>query len=495
GRAMGMIRNGQVFLFATDQLGSVFTVADPSGNSVQEVLYDSFGRRIQNSNPEHDPLLGFCGGLYDSDTGLIHFGYREYDPVIGRFISPDPMGYDGGDVDVYGYCLDDPINFVDRNGLFSNGLCGAFGSGKTNTRAHSSLGANRNTSKNTNHNSSKKGSSHSYGRNGTIGAFGSGNIHGRAHSTLGFNGNRTIGKNTDQNNNSSAKSSVQQAREMEKRAAVIAQKEFQAEKAKLAETKAKRDRTITAAKEREDKIRQMVSTGAIELKNKPTSPLTETVDKAQQNQASMPSKTEGGVGTSTITGKSSAQHSPEMKSLPKATVDKTQQNKGNFVAIGKTAFRSGRLTGRKNKGLLETAGEYISEALDFSHKAYSPLTHPNTKNQASDFIKDKINGGQPAHEPVTNAVRHSWNDMVAKEMLKQQNKNAAASNLKPSSVFDIFSNDPEVRRNRINTIKAGVQGGLKNYVDVQLSTPDTVVAPTIEALKAIDNIMNKNKKK
>ncbi|TIH07814.1 hypothetical protein D0S45_20565, partial [Marinifilum sp. JC120] len=35
GRAMGMIRNGQVFLFATDQLGSVFTVADPSGNSVQ----------------------------------------------------------------------------------------------------------------------------------------------------------------------------------------------------------------------------------------------------------------------------------------------------------------------------------------------------------------------------------------------------------------------------------------------------------------------------
>ncbi|NDV24970.1 hypothetical protein FMS18_19995 [Desulfovibrio sp. JC022] len=56
---------------------------------------------------------------------MIHFGYREYDPIIGRFISPDPLGYDGGDVDVYGYCLDDPSNFVDRNGLFSNGLCGA----------------------------------------------------------------------------------------------------------------------------------------------------------------------------------------------------------------------------------------------------------------------------------------------------------------------------------------------------------------------------------
>lgn len=42
GRAIGMIRNGKIHLFATDQLGSVFTVADPSGNSVHEVLYVVF---------------------------------------------------------------------------------------------------------------------------------------------------------------------------------------------------------------------------------------------------------------------------------------------------------------------------------------------------------------------------------------------------------------------------------------------------------------------
>ncbi|WP_319759027.1 RHS repeat-associated core domain-containing protein [Maridesulfovibrio sp.] len=117
GRCMGMVRNDQVFLFATDQSGSIFTIADSSGNSVQEVLYDSFGRRIKDSAPEYDTALGFAGGLYDPDTGLIHFGFREYDPTIGRFISPDPLGYAGGDVDLYGYCLDDPINFVDRLGL------------------------------------------------------------------------------------------------------------------------------------------------------------------------------------------------------------------------------------------------------------------------------------------------------------------------------------------------------------------------------------------
>ncbi|WP_291329786.1 RHS repeat-associated core domain-containing protein [Desulfovibrio sp. UCD-KL4C] len=117
GRVMGMSQNGQVFLFATDQLGSIFTVADSSGNSVQDILYDSFGRRVYNSASEHDLVLGFAAGLHDSDTGLIHFGYREYDPVMGRFISPDPLCYEGGDVDLYGYCLDDPINFVDRDGL------------------------------------------------------------------------------------------------------------------------------------------------------------------------------------------------------------------------------------------------------------------------------------------------------------------------------------------------------------------------------------------
>jgi hypothetical protein len=48
----------------------------------------------------------------------VHFGYREYDPDVGRFITKDPIGYAGGDSDLYGYCLDDPVNLHDRSGLF-----------------------------------------------------------------------------------------------------------------------------------------------------------------------------------------------------------------------------------------------------------------------------------------------------------------------------------------------------------------------------------------
>jgi RHS repeat-associated protein len=91
GDPVAMQKNDDLYLLATDQLGSVFTVADLTGNSLQEILYDSFGRMIQNSNSDHDLYLSFAAGLHDKDTGLIHFGYREYDPAIGRFITPGPL--------------------------------------------------------------------------------------------------------------------------------------------------------------------------------------------------------------------------------------------------------------------------------------------------------------------------------------------------------------------------------------------------------------------
>ncbi|WP_092157818.1 RHS repeat domain-containing protein [Maridesulfovibrio ferrireducens] len=112
-----MTYEGKTFYFATDQVGSIFMVADERGNEVKRIIYDSFGNLLFDSNEKVDTCVGFSAGLVDKDTGLIHFGYREYDPTIGRFITPDPIGFAGGDVDVYGFCLDDPINFVDRTGL------------------------------------------------------------------------------------------------------------------------------------------------------------------------------------------------------------------------------------------------------------------------------------------------------------------------------------------------------------------------------------------
>jgi len=55
--------------------------------------------------------------LQDSDTNLVHFGYREYDPYTGKWTAKDPIDFSGGDSNLYGYVLGDPVNLVDPEGL------------------------------------------------------------------------------------------------------------------------------------------------------------------------------------------------------------------------------------------------------------------------------------------------------------------------------------------------------------------------------------------
>ena len=85
---------------------------------VKKIVYDSYGNIISDTNPDFKVPFGFAGGLYDSDTKLVHFGYREYDPAIGRWISKDPLLFGGGDSNLYGYVLQDPVNLVDPTGEY-----------------------------------------------------------------------------------------------------------------------------------------------------------------------------------------------------------------------------------------------------------------------------------------------------------------------------------------------------------------------------------------
>jgi RHS repeat-associated protein len=73
--------------------------------------------------------FGFAGGLHDRDTGLVRFGYRDYDPEVGRWTAKDPIGFDGGDADLYGYVLNDPLNMTDHFGLAFNFGMAAVGAG------------------------------------------------------------------------------------------------------------------------------------------------------------------------------------------------------------------------------------------------------------------------------------------------------------------------------------------------------------------------------
>ena len=114
---VAFICNDKEYYPAYDQAGSLLAIADDIGKVIHVEETDSFGRRLSNTPSPLLATLNFAGGLRDTDTGLIHFLFRDYDPATGFFIQPDPLGLRGGDVDVYGYCLDDPVNLVDPLGL------------------------------------------------------------------------------------------------------------------------------------------------------------------------------------------------------------------------------------------------------------------------------------------------------------------------------------------------------------------------------------------
>jgi len=78
---------GQRYYILTDQVGSPKVISDAHGGVIKQIDYDAFGNVISDSNPEFTIPFGFAGGLQDNDTGLIRFGYRDYDPetlAVGR---------------------------------------------------------------------------------------------------------------------------------------------------------------------------------------------------------------------------------------------------------------------------------------------------------------------------------------------------------------------------------------------------------------------------
>ncbi len=112
-----MLRGGNTYRIVTDHLGSVRWVLDAeTGQVLQRMDYDAFGRVTFDSNPGFQPF-GFAGGLYDYQTGLVRFGARDYDAETGRWTSKDPIGFAGGDTNLYGYVVNDPVNFKDSSGL------------------------------------------------------------------------------------------------------------------------------------------------------------------------------------------------------------------------------------------------------------------------------------------------------------------------------------------------------------------------------------------
>ena len=113
-----------------DYLGSILQVADNKGNIIEENSFDAWGSRRNPDTQEiytgtEAPNLmtgrGFTGHEHLDGFGLIHMNARLYDPILGRFLSPDPyvqLPDFTQAMNRYGYCMNRPLCYVDENGEF-----------------------------------------------------------------------------------------------------------------------------------------------------------------------------------------------------------------------------------------------------------------------------------------------------------------------------------------------------------------------------------------
>ncbi len=111
-----------------DHLGSVIAYSNELGNLVQELSYDAWGRRRDPATWDYLPSLaaalaldprGFTGHEHLDLLEMVNMDGRMYDPVLGRFLSPDPLVQDPDftqSLNRYAYCLNNPLSLCDPTG-------------------------------------------------------------------------------------------------------------------------------------------------------------------------------------------------------------------------------------------------------------------------------------------------------------------------------------------------------------------------------------------
>ena len=120
GNTIVVRENGETkyFLAFTDHLGSILSVTDEDGNSVFDATYDAWGKQtvLHNYIGLH---RGYTGHEMLNEFGIINMNGRLYDPVLGRFFSPDnyvQMPDNSQNFNRYSYCLNNPLKYTDPSG-------------------------------------------------------------------------------------------------------------------------------------------------------------------------------------------------------------------------------------------------------------------------------------------------------------------------------------------------------------------------------------------
>ena len=108
-----------VYTYHFNANGNTIAITDASQTMVNKYAYTPFGRLANEVETSFSQPFKFVGqhGVMTEPNGFYYMKARYYDPEVGRFISEDPIGFEGGDVNFYAYVANNPINNVDPSGL------------------------------------------------------------------------------------------------------------------------------------------------------------------------------------------------------------------------------------------------------------------------------------------------------------------------------------------------------------------------------------------
>jgi len=112
---LATVTGGASAYYQADGLGSVTSLSTTGGTLGETYAYGSFGK-TSSTGSLFNPFQ-YTGREFDPETGLYYYRARYYDPANGRFLSEDPIGFEGRDSNFYRYSGNRPADFRDYLGL------------------------------------------------------------------------------------------------------------------------------------------------------------------------------------------------------------------------------------------------------------------------------------------------------------------------------------------------------------------------------------------